>query len=179
MNRQLLRSCLRNERDAFVSETKLVFPVSAELMRALARARCVGLYLAMGSEVDPSPIIAWCAGRSLPIALPRVEGRGSTMDFRRWSPGQPLDKAAFGFAQPLAEAEAARPDLVLVPLVGFDRRGNRIGQGAGHYDRYFAMNFNSLKVGLAWSMQEVPAIAAAPWDVPLDAICTEREWIVA
>ena len=70
------------------------------------------------------------------------------------------------------------PDIVLTPLVGFDRRGTRLGQGAGHYDRAFAAHPAAWRVGIAWSVQEVDALPADAWDVPLHAIATEREWIV-
>jgi 5-formyltetrahydrofolate cyclo-ligase len=81
--------------------------------------------------------------------------------------------------QPLLSAEACAPDLILTPLVGFDRALNRLGQGAGYYDRAFAARPDSLRIGIAWSIQECDGLMTDPWDMPLDAVLTEKEWITA
>ena len=86
---------------------------------------------------------------------------------------------AFGLLQPRSDAEEVSPDLILAPLVGFDRALRRIGQGAGFYDRAFARLPDARRIGLAWSVQEVDALPTDPWDVPLHAVATEREWIGA
>ena len=67
---------------------------------------------------------------------------------------------------------------MLTPLVAFDRRGNRLGQGAGHYDRAFATLPSAWRVGVAWSVQECEELKADTWDIPLHAVVTEKEWIV-
>jgi 5-formyltetrahydrofolate cyclo-ligase len=121
--------------------------------------------------------MAWCAAQRVTLALPRVEGRTSVMSFRTWQHGTPLEMADYGFAQPAESAELAMPDLILTPLIGFDAAMNRLGQGAGHYDRYFSSYPNALRIGIAWSVQQIDALDAAAWDVPLDAVCTERAWI--
>ena len=82
--------------------------------------------------------------------------------------------AAFNLRQPDPASPEVAPDVILTPLVGFDRRLNRLGQGAGHYDRAFARYEHAWRVGIAWSVQEVPAIPADIWDVPLHAIITEE-----
>jgi 5-formyltetrahydrofolate cyclo-ligase len=99
------------------------------------------------------------------------------MEFRSWDGKSPLEKADFDFQQPAEDSTPACPDTVLIPLVGFDRGGGRLGQGAGHYDRYLARYPNVLKLGIAWSCQEVEQLPIDPWDVPLDAVITECEWI--
>src|SRR3546814_11534289 len=81
------------------------------------------------------------------------------MDFRRWRLGEPLEKGPWGTQQPADHAALAAPDIIFCPLVGFDRRGGRIGQGGGHYDRYFAAHPGALRIGIGWSVQ---AIAAPP-----------------
>jgi 5-formyltetrahydrofolate cyclo-ligase len=100
------------------------------------------------------------------------------MRFRVHRPGEALAAGPFAAGQPSESAPAVAPDLVLVPLVGFDRAGNRLGQGGGHYDRALAALPTARAVGLAWSIQEVPALPVETWDQPLDAIWTERELIV-
>lgn len=133
----------------------------------------MGAYVACGDEPDILPMLADIGT----LALPHHVGRVATMDFRRWSPGEPLVKGPWGTRQP-ADAAAARPGLILCPLVGFDRRGGRIGQGGGHYDRYFARYPDALRVGIAWSVQEVDAVPSEPTDIALDAVLTEQEYIL-
>jgi len=90
-----------------------------------------------------------------------------------------MEQADFGFLQPLPSAEICNPDLILTPLVGFDRSLNRLGQGAGYYDRAFAALPDSLRIGIAWSIQECDGLVPDSWDMPLDAVLTEKEWITA
>ena len=79
--------------------------------------------------------------------------------------------------QPRATADVVVPDVVLVPLVVFDSRLMRLGQGAGHYDRALSVLENASAIGIAWSVQHAPAIDADPWDVPMDSILTEKSWM--
>ncbi len=77
-----------------------------------------------------------------------------------------------------AEVSANRLDLVLMPLVGFDKCGNRLGMGGGFYDRTFACNLLRPKlVGLAHHLQEVDSLAVDNWDIPLNAVATDRQWL--
>lgn len=78
--------------------------------------------------------------------------------------------------QPLLSAPPRAPDLIVTPLLGFDRAGRRIGYGAGHYDRAFQQFPGAHRIGFAWAMQEVTCVPHDPWDVPLHAIVTEREF---
>jgi len=94
--------------------------------------------------------------------------------FLAWQLGEPLVDGPFNLRQPDPASPEVEPDVILTPLVGFDRRLNRLGQGAGHYDRAFARYEAAWRVGVAWSVQEVPAIPADIWDVPLHAIITEE-----
>jgi 5-formyltetrahydrofolate cyclo-ligase len=100
------------------------------------------------------------------------------MRFLAWSPGEPLLPGRHGIEQPdLAAAPEVAPDLFLAPLLGFDRRLHRLGQGAGYYDRAFARYPDAIRVGIAWHVQECDFVPDDPWDVPLHAVLTEREWI--
>jgi 5-formyltetrahydrofolate cyclo-ligase len=136
----------------------------------------VAVYRAFGSEIDPAPLAGILAARGLGLALPHVATDGITMRFVAWDPGDPLVRTPFGILQPAAGREVA-PTIVLTPLVGFDRSGGRVGQGAGHYDRAFAALPGAIRIGYAWSVQEVPHVPHDPWDVRLHAIATEKEWI--
>ena len=107
-------------------------------------------------------------------ALPFVVDRSAPIRFLAWNPGDSLTTGPFGLRQPEADSPELAPDVILTPLVGFDARLNRLGQGAAHYDRAFARYGDARRVGVAWSVQEVPAIPADIWDVPLHAIITEK-----
>jgi 5-formyltetrahydrofolate cyclo-ligase len=111
------------------------------------------------------------------VALPHVADGADRIRFTHWQPGMTLHGGIAGIPQPEAVHPAVQPAIVLAPLLGFDRAGRRIGQGGGFYDRWFADHPEALRIGIAWSIQEVPAIAVDPWDIPLHAIVTEKEWI--
>ncbi|MDP3783377.1 MAG: 5-formyltetrahydrofolate cyclo-ligase, partial [Sphingopyxis sp.] len=104
--------------------------------------------------------------------------RIETMDFRRWRTGETLTKGPWSTQQPADEAPAAAPGVIFCPLVGFDRQGGRIGQGGGHYDRYFSAHPAALRIGVGWSVQEIDATPRESTDVALDAILTEQEFIL-
>ena len=108
------------------------------------------------------------------LALPHVIDRATPIRFLAWNPHESLVPGPFNLLQPAEDCAEVAPDVILTPLVGFDRRLNRLGQGAGHYDRAFARYEAAWRVGIAWSVQEVPAIPADIWDVPLHAIITEE-----
>ena len=175
-----LRINLRNIRQAFVKTANIqqIFDQNAYPLDALfAAGMTIAGYQKTGSEVAADRVMAAANLSHVKLALPFIGARGEVMRFKRWRLGEALIKSPFGFLQPSTEAPDAAPDIILVPLVGFDRDMNRLGQGAGHYDRIFMLYPNALRIGLAWSCQEIPALPTDPWDVPLDAVLTEKEWI--
>ena len=115
---------------------------------------------------------------------------GDRLRFAPWRPGDPLATNRYGIPEPEVDEEALidanSMALVLVPLVGFDARGHRLGMGGGWYDRSFAFRNESQGigrpppwlVGTGFGMQQVEALDAQPWDVALDAICSERDTII-
>jgi len=99
------------------------------------------------------------------------------MTYRAWAPGNPLEDRPFGLQEPLETAPVVEPTLVLTPLLGFDRQGNRLGYGQGHYDRALArlrQNGRVFVCGLAFFGQEVSSVPAEAHDIPLDWVMTER-----
>ncbi|HEX8622536.1 MAG TPA: 5-formyltetrahydrofolate cyclo-ligase [Allosphingosinicella sp.] len=159
--------------------------VRAELERKLAdivlphliTARIVAAYHPLKDEISPYAILERL-GAGPRAALPWFLDRDARMLFRE---APAVEPSPWGVLQPSAEAEALAPDVVLVPLVAADRRGSRIGHGKGHYDRALAHlreGGELFTIGLGWEDQilEDP-IRADPWDMPLDAIATPREWI--
>jgi 5-formyltetrahydrofolate cyclo-ligase len=167
-----LRAELRRRR----RELAKALPGAAQDAAAHAHGKLTGavagLYQPMGAEMDPSPLIAGLDALALPVAL----YRDRPLTFRAWTPGDPLVSDAFGIAAPGPDAAEVMPDLVIAPVLGFDRFGARLGQGAGHYDRTLEA-LRRIKpiwvVGLAYSGQEVERLPAEPHDQPLDAILTE------
>ncbi len=114
------------------------------------------------------------------IALPAIVG--DDIVFRRFDGAGDLEAGRFGTRQPPAAAPQYRPDLIVAPLAAFDRSGGRIGYGGGFYDRYVAQlrkrNHPFRFIGIAFACQEVATVPLARHDERLDAIATEREWIV-
>ena len=149
-----------------------------DLMNLAAKAKCVGGYVAVRTEANVTSLLDHLSTLGSTIALPYLSDRGADLEFRLHTKDNPLVRAPFGFQQPVSFAPAGLPDVILTPLVGFDRAMNRIGQGAGHYDRFFARQPGALRIGVAWSVQEVVSIHVDPWDMPLDAVITEKEWII-
>ncbi|HUR39793.1 MAG TPA: 5-formyltetrahydrofolate cyclo-ligase [Verrucomicrobiae bacterium] len=134
-------------------------------------ARHVAVYLGTATELDTRPLIA--ALGHLRLYAPRLRP-GNRLAFARLAP--PLKRNRYGIAEPLASRPPARLDLIVLPLVGFDGTGARLGMGGGYYDRLLARSRafrRPLRVGFAFAAQEVERVPAAAHDVRLDAIVTE------
>jgi 5-formyltetrahydrofolate cyclo-ligase len=144
----------------------------ADLLAAHRGAALAG-YMPMRTEIDPLPAMAAHPG---PVGLPVVLSRGQPLRFREWTPGAALVTGEFGVQVP-AEGAWIDPDVVIVPLLAFDRRGFRLGYGGGFYDRTLeALRARRprLAIGFAFAAQEVPAVPVEPTDQRLDLILTER-----
>jgi 5-formyltetrahydrofolate cyclo-ligase len=183
MSKSELRAHYRQARADFVdglsgAEKALAFSVApGPLVVLFQPSKLIAAYIPVGSEADPTKLFAQAASMGCATALPHVTSRAAPMQFYRWSLGDPLEDGPFGLKQPAASAEPCTPDVILVPLVAFDSRLMRLGQGAGHYDRALSLLENAYTVGIAWAMQQSPALPSDPWDVPLNAILTEKSWI--
>ena len=88
----------------------------------------------MKSEINPLPLMRKLAAAGAQLALPVVAGRGKPLIMRAWRFGQPLNAGVWGIREPKPDAPEVEPDILIVPLAAFDRRGHRIGYGAGYYD---------------------------------------------
>jgi 5-formyltetrahydrofolate cyclo-ligase len=178
-----LRAHYRANRADFVdglssAERAIAFSAApAQLRSHFQPGQTVAAYIPVGSEADPRALLMQAAQAGCHIALPHVTSRAAPMQFLQWSPDTPLHDGPFGLKQPDASSESCRPDVILVPLVAFDSRLMRLGQGAGHYDRALSLLDEAYTVGIAWSVQQAPALPADPWDIPLNAVLTEKAWI--
>ncbi len=148
------------------------------LMRALAAMPVTTLagYWPMGDEFDARPAMNAAAAQGWSCALPVVTGRDAPLVFRCWHPGDELEAGGFGTSVPRLTRGEILPDIVLVPLLGFDATGLRLGYGGGYYDRTLAQlraRGGIRAIGLAFAGQEVTIVPADGFDQRLDWIITE------
>lgn len=133
-------------------------------------------YQPMGAELDPGPLMVRLAAVGAVILLPVVVARGAALCFRQASDPAGYVPDAAGLLAPAPDASEATPDVILAPLMAFDRFGGRLGQGGGYYDRTLAAlraGPGVLAVGLGFAVQEIDEVPRDPHDEFLDAICTE------
>ncbi|MFN9092458.1 MAG: 5-formyltetrahydrofolate cyclo-ligase [Alphaproteobacteria bacterium] len=134
-------------------------------------------YWPMGEEMDPRPLMLALAARGHALALPVTPPCGQPLTFRAWAPGAALRAGPMGISEP-AEGEALSPDILLVPLLAFDRAGRRLGYGGGYYDRTLAALPGAKAIGIAYAGQEMPEVPAGPQDFRLPLIATEDSVII-
>jgi 5-formyltetrahydrofolate cyclo-ligase len=188
--RRELRAELRARRSALTAGERIA--ASQALIESLEQVpevltdRRVGGYWAVAGELPLAALIQGLRARGQVYHLPIVDA-DRQLKFAPWQPGGEIATNRFGIPEPVcAPAELLAPeqlDVVLLPLLGFDRRGHRLGFGGGYYDRSFAYLHGRnavgkpVLVGVGYALQEVPAIEAMPWDVRLDYVATEQELI--
>jgi 5-formyltetrahydrofolate cyclo-ligase len=137
-------------------------------------------FSAIGSEINPVPLMHELAKAGAQLALPAVRGRGRSLIMRAWNFGEPLKAGQWGIREPISDAREVDPDILIVPLAAFDRMGHRIGYGAGYYDmtiRALRARKKIVAVGIAFAAQEIPQVPATKRDERLDLVLTEREVI--
>ena len=149
----------------------------------LETVHTVAAYLAFDGEPDLMQGLATLEKEGVSLVLPvvhKIPGR-NTISFHLWTADDTLKPNRFGILEPVdtPEVPLVQIDLMLIPLVGWDRSGNRLGMGASYYDRALqplARNERPVRTGVAYSAQEMPQIPIDPWDVPLHAMLTENGW---
>lgn len=153
----------------------------------LAKGRRIGIYVPANSEIDVKPLLDRAMAMGAHCYLPIVPRRGrKRMWFSRLGKHSAWQLNRYGipeYRHPLAiQVRAQRLDLLFIPILGFDTRGFRLGMGGGYYDASLAYlkRFQRWRrpwiVGVAFATQEVPRIPSDPWDIPLDAVLTEKEY---
>jgi len=180
-SKQHLRAVALAKRDALSGEDRTAAAdviAGRGLPFEIARGAVVSGYSPIRNEIDPAPLMRKLASEGTRLALPAVMARGKSLAFRIWSPHDRLMLGPLGILEPSPAATEVVPDIMLVPLAGFDRAGHRIGYGAGHYD-YTLAHLRKLKaitaVGVAFAVQEIAGIPAGPHDVALDYVLTETQ----
>ena len=147
---------------------------------AVPSGAIVSGFMPLKSEISPLPLMRKLAEAGARLALPVVAGKGLPLIMRGWTFGAPLASGVWGIREPMPDAPAVDPDILIVPLLAFDRRGYRLGYGAGYYD----MTLTALRarkpvvaIGIAYAAQEVDTVPITPRDARLDLVLTEKETI--
>lgn len=182
--RRDLRSRLRTGRAAFVEglgaekRQMLEERLADNIVPHLGPPGVLGAHATAPMEIGITPLLARARMLGWKIAWPRVQdgpsGDSGPLSFHLANE-EDLQPGFRGIREPAAEAPGIWPDIVLAPLVGADHRGNRLGQGGGHYDRTLAVARSRgpiMAIGVAWDVQIVDSLPVASWDQPLDAIAT-------
>jgi 5-formyltetrahydrofolate cyclo-ligase len=141
----------------------------------LKPADTVAGYWRIKDEMDCQPILVRLMDSFQPVCLPVVLGDGLPLELRLWEQGTPLYEAGFGTLAPSELAPQVEPDVIVMPLLGFDGRGTRLGYGGGYYERTLErLGKRPRLVGIAFAAQEFEHIPHEPHDFPLDIIVTEQ-----
>lgn len=137
-------------------------------------AKVVAGYRPIRTEIDPTPLMEAMHRAGHRITVPVIPGEGQPLEFHEWWPGAPMQEGAFGAEVPV-DAHVLIPDLLIVPMLAFDRAGWRLGYGGGFYDRTLEglrARRRITALGLAYDAQEIPEVPVEPTDQRLDAILT-------
>ena len=165
------------------ASARLFGGVEALLADQTPAGRRIAAYWPLPGEPDPRPALRRWHAPGWQILLPRVVMRDAPLAFHPWAPDEPLQAGPFGTRQPAPDSPQARPDLLIVPCLGFDARARRLGHGGGFYDRSLAALAQGGRpppaIGVAWSCQEIAGFEPGPHDLGLDWIVTERRTLRA
>ena len=145
------------------------------VLELVPESATVGLYRADAGEAPTSGYTRFFFERGHPVALPRVTTLDKPMEFRRHTDPydeSDLEAGVWGLRQPGADAPIVVPEVLFMPLVGFTAKGDRLGQGGGYYDRFLAAHPQTIAIGMAWDVQEVPELPTELHDMRLGAIVT-------
>jgi 5-formyltetrahydrofolate cyclo-ligase len=142
-----------------------------DFLQPLGESCIVSAYAPMAEEFRIWPLLRRLAGQGVRLAMPVMQGKGRPLVFRAWTPGDAMDRGVWGIAEPKADKPQVEPDILLVPLLAFDRQGWRLGYGGGYYDRtlrHLRARKAVVAVGIAHDGQEVDAVPHLDYDQRLD-----------
>jgi 5-formyltetrahydrofolate cyclo-ligase len=146
-----------------------------DFLRPQPKSSVVSGFAPLADEFRVWPLLRRLNGEGFRLALPVMQGKGKPLVFRAWSPGDAMDSGVWGIAEPRADKAALEPDILIVPLLAFDRRGWRLGYGGGFYDRTLKglrARRAVVAIGLAHDQQEVDAVPHLDYDQRLDWVLT-------
>ncbi len=191
-DKQALRKSLRQQRNDLSSTLQQEKSASIVLhishSSAYVSAKHIAVYSPVQGEADPLPLAqlrSFAANNNKQFYLPILQGDNESLLFAPFSSESEFSENRFSIPEPVCNKDELITgdalDLVLMPLLGFDKQGNRLGMGGGFYDRTFEFlkkkTRKPLLIGVAYSFQEVASLKAEYWDVPLNYIATESHFI--
>ena len=157
--------------DAMARAAEAVAAHGLGFLRLGQRRQVASGFSSLPDEFRAWPLLRRLHGEGHALAMPVMQGKGLPLIFRAWAPGDAMDKAVWGIAEPKADKPALEPDIVLVPLLAFDAAGRRLGYGGGYYDRTLR-DLRARKpivaVGLAYDEQRIDAVPHLDYDERLD-----------
>jgi len=176
--KQLQRARLRELRQQVPVEQRLLWndTITAALTQKfpVLENQKIGFYWPFQGEYDPIPAMTFLRTRGAILALPEVIDKGEPLRFIEWWPGVSMKKDRYGILLPDNTREIA-VDSMIIPLLGFDEQGYRLGYGSGYFDRTLAaMNPRPMTIGVAFEIQRLPTIYPQQHDIPMDYIVTEQ-----
>jgi len=170
-----LSGFLRAEHDEAIGQHVMQLVQSRQAVR-------IACYWSFNGEPDITPVFRQLMANSCELALPVISGTNDhRMTFHSWQAQTRLVKNRYGIFEPLETAvvPASSLDIILMPLVGYDRSGNRLGMGAGYYDRCLENlhdQVRPLRIGIAYSLQEICPFEKNKWDISLHGVVNEHGW---
>lgn len=181
--KELLRQQMRIRRQQFynqINKKKIFQQLHHNLLTVISSypQQIIGGYWSTGSEVPLGDLLTTLYEQGYPITLPVALSPDQPLGFRQWSPSLPLIKDITGTFCPLDSQPYLQPSLLFVPLLAFNQKGERLGQGGGFYDRTIRFlrqeSKSLLTIGVAYEMQKCSTLVTEPHDEPLDMIVTEQ-----
>jgi 5-formyltetrahydrofolate cyclo-ligase len=177
-----LRRTMKERRDALPADARAAAAeaIAARPLPVAVSGLIVSGFFPFRTEINPLPLMRRFVAEGASLALPVIAGRGHPLTMRAYAFGDPLVAATWGIREPGPDAPEVAPDVVIVPLLAFDRAGRRIGYGAGYFDMTLT-RLRTMKpvtaIGIAFAAQEVPEVPTSDRDARLDLVLTEREVI--
>lgn len=168
---------LRSQSEQFHNQytPSLIEYIFQFIHKSCSQEDVIACFWPLENEVDLRPLLHQLVRDDYQVALPRTPAKGHPLSFHFWSPTVPMQQGRYKTLHP--DTEIAKPDLILVPLMAFDRSGNRLGYGGGYYDRTLQYFPKAKSAGVAFSYQEVEKVPTEPFDFTLPVIITEQEII--
>tara|TARA_B100001063_G_C16600334_1_gene470359 strand:- start:52 stop:591 length:540 start_codon:yes stop_codon:yes gene_type:complete len=174
---EIRKKILKKRKFNYLKNFSINFNVLDKILKKnKIKGKILGGYYAYNHELDPMKILEKFESLNYQILLPKIKKKFQ-MDFFAWSTHDPLIINKYGIPEPTSK-KIIYPDILLVPLVAFDKNLNRIGYGGGFYDRYIRRikkRKNVLTIGLAYSFQKVNKIPINKYDTKLDFVITEKQ----
>jgi len=174
-----IRDILRKRKDAMVPEDRLKksLAITRHLMKIIKPGETVMVFTSKEKEVNTKPLILALFEKKNPVVVPIIVKEDVSLRLSYLKDFAALVPSTFGVPEPIGSeipAEPSNVDTIILPMLGFDRTGGRIGYGAGYYDRFLSKHENLRKIGVAFACQEMASLPVDENDIRMDSIITEE-----